>query len=184
MSRLRPWAALAVCLALVAVLTGLRPASLADARSFPAGPDGWAHAPSASGRVLSARLARSVVRPRNEEPLVTGQVFVVAELEVQVRNRSLGLSTVILQTADGHRYRQLDDSGIDSLTLTDAGFSNYGNAVFEVPPERVPGATLIVGAQSDMLVIYRAQLAFSGVVHDFVVADRIQLAEGRTEVTR
>lgn len=184
MSRLRSVAALVVCLLVVAVLSGLRPDPLAAPRSYAAGSDGWAHAPTASGRVLSAQLTRSVVRPRIDEPLVTGFVFVVIELEVQVHDRVLSLGTVTLETSDGRTYRQLGDSGLDTLTLTQPGFTSYGNAVFELPADRVAGATLIVGTQSDLLVIYRAQLAFPGVADGLSVQNQVRLREGRTEVTR
>lgn len=183
MSRLRSVVALVVCLIAVAVVNGLRPDPVADPRSYLAGTDGWAHAPSASGRVLSARLTRSVVRPRIDEPLVTDHVFVALELEMQVRDRVLGFGTVTLQSTDGHSYRQLEESGLDTLTLTQPGFTSYRNAVFELPAARVAGATLIVSAQSDMLVIYRAQLAFPFVADGLLVQDRVRLAGGRTEVT-
>ncbi len=184
MSRLRGPAALAVCLVLVAVLNGLRATGVAQPRSYLAGGDGWARAPSASGRVHSARLGHSLLRPTIDEPLLTGAVFVVVELEVQVRDRVLSLSTVTLETADGHSYRQLTDPGLGELSLTQPGWTSHGTAVFEVPPERVPGARLVVVAQSDMLVIYRAQLAFDDVVRDFTVHDRVELATARSEVTR
>lgn len=184
MSRLRGLAALAGCLVLVAVLGGLRETGIAQARSYAAGPDGWANAPSASGRVHSARLARSVRRPTIDEPLVTGAVFVVIELEVQVRDRVLSLSTLTLETADGHSYSQLTDAGLGSLSLTQPGWTSHGTAVFEVPPDRVPGARLVVGAQSDLLVVYRAQLAFDDVVGDLTVHDSVELVPASSEVTR
>lgn len=184
MSRVRAVAALAACLVLVAALSGLRQTGVAEARSYLAGADGWAHAPSASGRVHGARLARSLQRPAIDDPLATGAVFVVVELEVQVRDRVLPLSTVTLETADGYRYSQLTDPGLGGLSLTQAGWTCHGTAVFEVPPERVPGSRLVVGAQSDMLVIYRAQLAFDAVVTDLTVHDRVELAPARSEVTR
>lgn len=184
MSRLRAGAAFAVCLLLVAVLSGLRETGLAQPRSYATGPDGWAHAPSASGRVDGARLARSLRRPTIEEPLVSTAVFAVIELEVQVRDRALSLSDLTLQTADGHRYSQLADPGLGGLSLTQPGWTSHGTAVFELPPERVPGARLVVGAQSDMLVIYRAQLAFDDVVGDLTVHDRLDLTPARSEVTR
>lgn len=184
MSRLRSVAALVVCLIVVAVLSGLRPEPIASPRSYVAGADGWAHAPTASGRVLGAQLARSVVRPRNDEPLVTSYVFVVIELEVQVRHRVLPLGTVSIETVDGRTYRQLGESGLDTLSLTQPGFTSYGNAVFELPADRVAGATLIVGTQSDLLVIYRAQLAFPAVADGLTVQSQVRLREGRTEVTK
>lgn len=184
MTRLRSVGALAACLLLVAVLNGLRPPALADARSYLPGADGWAHAPSASGRVLSVARARSVVRPRQDQPLVSQDVFVIVRVVVQVRNRSLPLGSVSLLTADGHTYTQLGDSGLDNLTLTQPGFSMTGNAVFEVPRERVPGSTLVVGTQSDMLVIYRAQLLFPGFADGVSLQTEVRLAEANTEVTR
>ncbi|MBK8447446.1 MAG: hypothetical protein IPL41_12440 [Micropruina sp.] len=184
MSRLRSVAALVACLAMVAVLSGLRSDGVAKPRSYTAGVDGWAHAPTASGRVAGARLARSVVRPSIEEPLVTEHVFVVIELEVQVRDRVLPLSRLTMETSDGHSYAQLSDAGLGGLTLTQPGFTVHGNAVFELPPERVPGATLIVSTQSDMLVIYRAQLAFHDVVRDDRVLDEVRLVSAHSEVTR
>ncbi|MFT4227293.1 hypothetical protein [Micropruina sp.] len=184
MNRLRGPAVLVVCLALVAVLNGFRETGIAQTRSYLAGADGWAHAPSASGFVHRARLARGLLRPTIEEPLLTDAVFVVIELEVQVRDRALPLSTLTLETTDGYRYSQLTDAGLAGLSLTQPGWTSYGTAVFEVPPQRVPGARLVVGAQSDMLVIYRAQLAFDAVVSDFTVHDRVAITPARSEVTR
>lgn len=184
MSRLRAIGALLACLLVVAVLNGFRGDGTAEPRDYYAGADGWAHAPSMSGRVVGARLARSLVRPEVADPLTTPAVFVVVELEVRVRDRVQPLQSLTLLTADGHSYRQLDDSGLSELSLTQAGWTSYGNAVFEMPAERVPGATLVVGAQTDMLVIYRARLAFRDVVGDLAVLDRIELAEARSEVTR
>lgn len=184
MSRLRGPAVLIGCLLLVAVLNGFRETGIAQARSYPAGPDGWAHAPSASGFVHRAQLTRRLLRPTIDEPLTSDAVFVVIELEVRVRDRALPLSTLTLETTDGYRYSQLTDSGLAGLSLTQPGWTSHGTAVFELPPQRVPGARLVVGAQSDMLVIYRAQLAFDAVVRDLTVQDRVEITPAHSEVTR
>lgn len=166
------------------MLNGFRGDGTSEPRSFVAGADGWAHAPMLSGRVQRATVATSLVRPRITDPLTTTAVFVVVELEVRAVQRAQGLQTLALVTADGYRYSQLNDSGLDSLTLTQPGWTRFGNAVFELPADRVSGATLEVAAQSDMLVIYRAQLAFPDVVTDLSVQSSYTLAPARTEVTR
>lgn len=182
MRRVRPLLALLACLLVVAVLNGLRPDSLSPARSFDAGPDGWAHAPSASGRVLQVELTNRIVRSTGRE-VTTQATFVVVRVEVAVRNRVLGLGTVMLKTADGYTYRQLLDLGLESLPLTQAGFTSVGYAAFELPRERVLGATLIISAQSDLLVIYRAELAFPDVADRAAWASFVELSKATTTVT-
>lgn len=133
-------AVLAGCLLLVAVLTALQAPQRPGVRDVGPGPDGWAVSGDAAARVDGVRLAR-VVQPPGESTrqLATSLVFVVVELSVRASGTAQPFSTIELATTDGHVYLQRDDPLIPSVTLTQPGYTMHATAVFEVPPERVPG---------------------------------------------
>lgn len=46
------------------------------------------------------------------------------------------------------------------MTLTQPGYTMHGTAVFELPPERVPGAALQVTGLTGVLEVHHARLRF------------------------
>ncbi|MGO1975502.1 MAG: hypothetical protein ACTH2Q_21305 [Propionibacteriaceae bacterium] len=120
------------------------------------------------------------------DPITTDLRFVAVTAAVAVQTRSAMMSELFLETSDGHRYeprRELINAGPVS---TDPGFTCNFAVVFEVPPERVPGAVLLFDGEASGVDVYRetvrVDLALTdptaGVGHDLV------LPEQMTAVTR
>lgn len=120
------------------------------------------------------------------DPITTEFRFVAVTASVAVRTRSATMSELFLVTRDGHRYeprRELINAGPES---TEPGFTCNFAVVFEVQPERLPGAVLLFDGEASGVDVYReavrVDLALTdpeaGLGHDLVLPER------STEVTR
>lgn len=148
MSRWRDAGVLAACLAVVAGLT-LATGDRAD--SVPVRYDdvevGEAGvATTFDATVLDVALAQTVRRDEySEVDLTTDAAFVVVTVTADARTDTLLLSgNVALETADGRRYAPRDELTTAQPPTVEPGFSTTGTYVFEVPPDRVPGARLLI----------------------------------------
>lgn len=188
MSRRREWGALAVCLAVVAALA-LATGDRAD--SVPVAHDDVAVGETGvssefSARVLDVRLARAVQRDEFSEPLTTDAAFAVVTLAADARTGTVTFSrTVWLLTADGVRYAPRGELQIAQPQLVQAGFTSTGTYVFQVPPERLAGARLLVEPSVATFEVHDVTVRVDlGLVDDAVIAvDPILLDSPTTEVT-
>ena len=96
-----------------------------------------------------------------DKPEHTPGVFVLVWADLTGVDRPVTLDTAYLRTADGRRYDTTDAMGFGALNEvgTEAGLTRYGPIAFELPPDRLAGARLVVapdggenrlGAQADV----------------------------------
>ena len=90
--------------------------------------------------------------------LETSQVFVLVRLEVTAHRRLAPMGDISLLTGDGHEYHQRRELGAAELPSVEPGFTSSGTALFEVPPERLPGARLLIVPHQGGLLYYRSGL--------------------------
>ena len=149
MSRLRGVLGLLGCLVLALVLAAVTPDPATDLRRRWSDADvgGWATTPALSARVGAVTVTRSAGRDYGD-PFVSGQALVVLGVDAQVRQRVAQLNQVRLRTRDGHGYDPRPEFASAALAQTQPGFTRHATLVFEVPPERLAGATLEVDADS------------------------------------
>jgi hypothetical protein len=146
-SRRREWAALAVCLAVVAAI-GLATGDRAD--SVPVAYDDVAVGETGvssefAARVLDVQLTRAVQRDEFSDPITTDAAFAVVALAADARTGTVTFSRdVWLVTADGVRYAPRPEVSFAQPSLVEAGFTAAGTFVFQVPPDRLAGARLLV----------------------------------------
>ena len=187
-SRLRKAAALAVCLAIVAAIalvTGTRgdsvPVRYADVVVGETGA-----ATDFDVRVLDVRLTQQVQRDESAEPLGTDATFVVVDLTADARRGTVNLTgDVWLLTASGHRYAPRDEFGSAQPSMVQPGFTTTGTFVFQVPPDRIAGARLLVEPGTALFVIHDTTVRVNlGLGEDApLLAEPIMLAPSTTEVT-
>lgn len=143
------------CLALAVALAVVTPDPSTDARRR--WTDGvvaqWVTTPDVSVRVGSVQVVRSA-DPGYGEELTSAQALVVTPVEVAVRHRVVQLSHVYLRTADGHEYAPRSEFVSAGLTSTQPGFTRHGTLVFEVPPDRLAHAELVVDSDGGSLDVY------------------------------
>ena len=149
----RPLAPLALCLVVVALLVAIRPDPATDfRRSF----SDVAIDQTGSLRafdVTVTEVARAAEVPRSGEPFVSEQALVIVTVEAAVRTTRTHFGGVALITADDHEYAPRPEFSQAEPQATQPGFSVLGHYVFEVPPERLDGARLLVdpdGAEFDV----------------------------------
>lgn len=122
----------------------------------------------------------------SRDPITTDHRFVAVSAAVAVAEKSAQLTNIFLVTTDGHRYvprREMISAG---PTLTEPGFTRTFTVLFEVPPERVPGARVLFDGEPSGVEVYREAVRVdpgltdpkAGVGHDLV------LSEPTMEVTR
>ena len=148
----------AVAGALAAVVAAVVLAPAGDIAWVEPGADGWARGPFAEARVTSVRQASAVQSGPGR--LETAQVFVLVGLEVTAHRQVAPLGDISLLTSDGHEYHQRSELGAAELPSVEPGFTSSGTALFEVPPERVPGAQLLIVPHPGGLLYYRSGLRF------------------------
>lgn len=149
---------LAVLAAAVAVIAALVLAPTSDITYVEPGADGWARGPFADARITSVQQARAV--DSGYDRLQTGQMFVLVGLEVTGHRELTPTQNISLLTADGHEYHQRGELGPAELPNVAPGFTSSGTALFEVPPERLPGARLVIVPHRSGLLYHRSGLRF------------------------
>jgi hypothetical protein len=149
-------AVLAIAAALAAVVAAVVLAPAGDIAWVDSGADGWARGPFAEARITSVRQTQAVQSGYSR--LETSQVFVLVGLEVTARRQLAPLGDISLLTSDGHEYRQRGELGAAELLSVEPGFTGSGTAMFEVPPERLPGARLLIVPHQGGLLYYRSGL--------------------------
>lgn len=94
-----------------------------------------------AGRSLAEKNGVSDDRER------TSGLFVLVWAELTGTDKPVRLGTAYLRTADGHRYDTTDAMGFGSLDEagSEPGLTRYGAIGFELPPDRLAGARLVVG---------------------------------------
>jgi hypothetical protein len=82
-----------------------------------------------------------------EKPQRTNGLWVLVWADLTGVDEPVTLDTAYLRTTDGHRYDTSDRMGIGSLdeTGSEPGLTRYGAIGFEIPPNRLAGARLVVG---------------------------------------
>lgn len=133
--------------------------------------------------VAAVRLATTVQGPQSyAEPLTTAYRYVVVDLVVEVEMARQTFSKIVLETSDGYRYAPRTE--FPQLESCEPGFTAYGAVVFEVPPDRVPRARLILGPETGSFRVYDTALRFDlGLTPATPPVGVVTLAEGRQEVT-
>ncbi len=160
----RRWLTLVAGLLVAVAAVLLAPDSSEDVAWSRPGADGWARGPYADAQVTSVRLARQIEGGFRE--LSTSAVFVVVELEVSAHRELAPTGDLTLRTADGHTYSQRDDISVTQVPAVEPGFTSSGTAVFELPPDRVAGADLVLIPHKGGLLSFRSGLRFDDVVPD------------------
>ncbi len=100
-------------------------------------------------RVDRVELARSLASGSltGSGQLPTPGIWVVVWARMKVHEEPTSASSVALLTRDGHRYRASDRPDLQRLLneqSLEPGIGRYGAFVFEIPPERLAGARLLV----------------------------------------
>jgi len=137
--------ALAVSLALVVLITMAAPDPAAQARrrydDVGIGQPG--ELPNAVVTATAVRLTRSAAQAYG--PAFSSAVtLVLVDVEAEVHGERMLFNEVRLHTTDDHDYLPRSEFISQGLGLTQPGFTRRGTLVFEVPPQRTPGATLVV----------------------------------------
>jgi hypothetical protein len=141
----------------------------------------------ASARRYDAQVQRVVVTRAvlgsYGDPITTVHRYVVVDLEVRVKQSTQSFDKIRLVTQSGQRYEPRAE--FDRLESCSPGFTAYGQVVFEVPADRLAGATLVLGPETGTYRVYDTALRFDlGLVPESATVAQVDLAEGRQEVTR
>lgn len=177
--------ALGVCLLLVAALSlGLQRVPPAPVTWVDAGVEQPAEGRRYDAEVRAVRVATAVRRADTaDDPLTTAHRYVVADLTVRVKLTQVTFGRLTLETVDGRSYDPRTEFG--RLESCQPGFTAFGSVVFEVPPERVAGAVLVLGPETGSYLVHDTALRFDlGLTPDTPVAALVELAAPRQEVTR
>lgn len=178
----RSWLTLAVGLLVAVAAVVLAPDTSEDIAWARPGADGWARGPYADARVTSVRLTQHV--DGGFRQLSTSAVFVVVELEVSAHRELAPTGDLTLRTTDGHTYSQRDELTLAQVPPVEPGFTSSGTAVFELPPDRVAGADLVLVPHRGGLLYFRSGLRFDDVVGDGTpVQASVTPASTQTRVT-
>lgn len=179
----RALSALAVCLVLVAVLTFVGKPDGPGIAYADRGPDGWARSPSLEARVTSVAVARLLIG-RSGATMSTAARFVVIGVEVRVHGYRQSVPAR-LHTVDGHVYAERTEGVVARPPAVNAGFTGFGTVVFEVPGERVTGATLVLGPVREGFVqVFAGALRFPDVVANASTRRSVSMPAATTQVTR
>lgn len=132
------------CLILVAVLVGIRPDPITDFRrsyrDVGIGEQGQLRAFD----ITVTGVSRVAAVPLTEGAYVSDQTLIVVELEGSATTARAHFSELTLMTADGHSYDPRPEFSLPALPITQPGFTSTGSLIFEVPPDRLEGANLVV----------------------------------------
>ena len=91
--------------------------------------------------------------------LITSDLaLVVVSVEASARQRVWLFNQVVLRTGDERDYEPRTEFIEAGLAETQPGFTRSATLVFEVPPDRVPGARLVVDPDSASFDAYAAAL--------------------------
>lgn len=118
-------------------------------------------------------------------PVVTDQVFVAVNWQASVKRRVVYFQDVHLRTSEGLEYSQIDELSNFALPTTRPGFTSSGVSVFEVPPDLVDGADLVIGPDQGVITSH-GQLV---IIEDVVTPETLRhpsvsFDEPTTKVTR
>lgn len=162
---------LLACLVLAVVITVAVPDPATDIRRrFADAPVGdFASTAFVRARVTQVEVTRSVQGDYGD-PWVSDQTLVVASVEAQVRQRVTQFSEVVLRTRDGHDYEPRTEFISAALGQTQPGFTRHAVLVFELPPDRVPGAELVIDADGASFDFYAAAIRIDLGLQDPVTA--------------
>lgn len=165
---------LLACLVLATVIAVAVPDPATDVRRR------FADAPVgefATTAVVRARVTQVVLTPSVQgdygDPWVSDQTLVVTSVEAQVRQRVTQFSRVVLRTSDGHDYKPRTEFISAALGQTQPGFTRHATLVFELPPDRVPGAELVIDADGAAFDFYAAAIRV-----DLGLRDPVTVAPG------
>jgi len=143
------------CLVLALVLAVVVPDPAEDLRRRWSDADvgAWAGTPDVVARVTTVAVVRSADRGYGD-PLTTRDALVVATVDAAVRRQVVLFSHVYLVTADGHEYAPRPEFVSAGLGLTQPGFTRRATLVFEVPPDRLDRAALVLDADAASVDAY------------------------------
>ncbi len=149
MTRLRGVLGLVGCLVLALIIAAVAPDPATDLRRRWSDADvgAWAQTPDVRARVTAVAVVRSADRGYGD-PLASTQALVVTDVDASVRRQVVLFSHVYLLTADGHEYEARPEFVSAGLGLTQPGFTRHATLVFEVPPDRLAGAALVLDADA------------------------------------
>ena len=155
MTRLRGVLGLLGCLVLALTIAAVTPDPASDLRRrwSDAGVGGWAQTPDVRARVSSVAVVRSADRGYGE-PFTSRESLLVAAVDASVRRQVVLFSHVYLLTADGHEYAPRPEFVSAGLGLTQPGFTRHATLVFEVPPDRLAQAALVLDADAASVDAY------------------------------
>lgn len=105
--------------------------------------------------VRAVRVGRSATTPDGDSPYRSAVRLVAVAVTADVRRQQQLFSDVWLATADGHRYDPRPELSSAGPAPTPPGFSTDFTLLFELPPERVPGAVVVFDGQPDTVDVYR-----------------------------
>lgn len=104
--------------------------------------------------VTDVRLTRALLRYEGAPPVTSEQVFVLVTVTGGSTEESASYNRIELSTQDGKTYKPLDGFSLAQPKATQPGFRTTGTFVFELPPERVPGAKLIIAPDASSFLYY------------------------------
>ena len=107
--------------------------------------------------VTRVQLTRSV-QSEYGDPFISDQALVVVSVEASARQRVWQYNKVVLRTEDERNYEPRSEFIGAGLAETQPGFTRSATLVFEVPPDRVPGARLVVDPDSASFDTYATAL--------------------------
>ncbi len=169
---------LLACLVLAAVITVAVPDPATDVRRrFADAPVGeFATTAMVRARVTQVEVTRSAQGDYGD-PWVSDQALVVTSVEAQVRQRVTQFNEVVLRTRDGHDYEPRTEFISGALGQTQPGFTRHAVLVFELPPDRLPGAELVIDADGASFDFYAAAIRI-----DLGLGDPVAIAPGPVAV--
>lgn len=165
--------ALLACLLVVAALIAVSPGEEEEPRRryVDVGIGDRAENRDFAATVTEVRVGRAVLRNDYEPPIRTSASFVVVGITAATPEQTAYYTGIELVTTDGSRYRNRIEFPTNYLQSTMPGFSTTGVAVFEVPPDELPGVVVTIGPD-------RGTLDFGATVIrvDLGLTDRIRYA--------
>lgn len=137
--------AVAVSLAIVGVLTSYLPEYVPDVYQVRPGADGVGQIDEVTAEFVDAAAAAGIRPDGDDEKTLTGDdAFVVVRVKLVAHGKTFN-PAVGLVTADDYSYTPLDEWGYPGIAPVYIGEYNITSYIFQVPRDKVSGATLLVG---------------------------------------
>lgn len=182
--RARELGALLVCLLLVGLINASVRNDAPSMRWYDGAPGRAVQSPDLDVIVTGVELAKRVEGSSAAE-LTSDGVLVVVHWAASVHRQTARFSRVELHTSDGLQVQQRDEFSGDAPAGTAPGFTSSGSSVFEVWPDSVPDADLVVYGDRGAIYAYGYAIRINDLVADAEsVADVVVLPGARSEVTR